>query len=172
MHTAIPGRRPGLAHLSRAVGLPACTTGNGCLKIVNQTGGTSLPAFNLGCVAGAGPGTGRVSAACPSCKVALVRRGRRASRNLGAAVNTAAAAPGVKAVSNSYGGGDAPDSTYAKYYKHLNVAITASAGDDGYQGASYPASSQYVTAVGGTSLPYVFERSRLDRDGLGRRRSG
>jgi subtilase family serine protease len=30
--------------------------------------------------------------------------------------------------------------------------VTASTGDDGYQGASFPASSSYVTAVGGTTL--------------------
>jgi len=30
--------------------------------------------------------------------------------------------------------------------------VTASTGDNGYQGGSFPASSHYVTAVGGTSL--------------------
>src|SRR5439155_148840 len=34
---------------------------------------------------------------------------------------------------------------------HPGVAVVASSGDDGY-GVSYPASSSYVTAVGGTSL--------------------
>ena len=56
------------------------------------------------------------------------------------------------AISNSFGGSDAPDSTYGKYYNHPNIAVTASTGDNGYQGGSYPASSAYVTAVGGTSL--------------------
>ena len=44
------------------------------------------------------------------------------------------------------------DSTYGKYYNHPGIAVTASTGDNGYKGASYPASSAYVTAVGGTSL--------------------
>jgi subtilase family serine protease len=56
------------------------------------------------------------------------------------------------AISNSYGGGDLPDSTYGAAYNHPGIAITASTGDNGYKGASFPASSSYVTAVGGTSL--------------------
>jgi hypothetical protein len=72
--------------------------------------------------------------------------------DLGTAVNTAARQAGVAAISNSYGGGDARDSTYGSYFNHPGIAVTASTGDDGYQGGSYPASSSYVTAVGGTSL--------------------
>jgi hypothetical protein len=59
---------------------------------------------------------------------------------------------GAVAVSNSYGG--AEDSTILAADAHLNhpgVAITASTGDSGY-GVSWPASSPYVTAVGGTTL--------------------
>ncbi len=56
------------------------------------------------------------------------------------------------AISNSYGGGDADDATYGQYYNHPGIAVTASTGDNGYQGGSYPADSSYVTAVGGTSL--------------------
>jgi subtilase family serine protease len=62
-----------------------------------------------------------------------------------------AAALGANAISNSYGGGDTSDATYGKYYNHPGIAVTASSGDSGY-GAAYPASSHYVTAVGGTTL--------------------
>ncbi len=72
--------------------------------------------------------------------------------DLGEAVDTAAAQPGVVAISNSYGGSDAPDSSYGAPYHHPGIAVTASTGDDGYQGASFPASSQWVVAVGGTTL--------------------
>ncbi|NUR00066.1 MAG: peptidase S8, partial [Streptomyces sp.] len=71
--------------------------------------------------------------------------------NLGAAVNQAAKTSGVVAISNSYGGSDASDANYGSYYNHPGIAVTASSGDSGY-GASYPADSHYVTAVGGTSL--------------------
>jgi subtilase family serine protease len=92
-----------------------------------------------------------VSATCPDCHILLVEASSASFANLGTAVNTAAKIPGVAAISNSYGGGDAADTTYGKYYNHRGIAVTASSGDNGY-GASYPASSSYVTAVGGTSL--------------------
>jgi subtilase family serine protease len=132
-------------------GLPACTTASGCLRIINQTGGTALPAFNKGWAQEQALDLDAVSAACPTCKILLVQATSPAFANLGTAVNTAAAR-GVAAISNSYGGSDAPDSTFGKYYNHSGKAVTASAGDNGFQGASYPASSRYVTAVGGTRL--------------------
>jgi subtilase family serine protease len=60
---------------------------------------------------------------------------------------------GAGFVSNSYGGSESSqDTTYdSEYYNHPGVAVAASAGDSGY-GVEYPAASQYVTAVGGTSL--------------------
>jgi subtilase family serine protease len=133
-------------------GLPACTVAGGCLKIVNQTGGTTPPAFNLGWAQEQALDLDAVSAACPTCKILLVQATTPSFTNLGTAVNTAAAATNVAAISNSYGGSDAPDSTFGKYYNHSGKAVTASAGDNGFQGASYPASSRYVTAVGGTHL--------------------
>src|SRR5205823_1935460 len=70
----------------------------------------------------------------------------------GTAVNTAVSL-GAKYVSNSYGGSEdgTENTSDSSYFHHPGVAITASTGDSGY-GISYPASSQYVTAVGGTSL--------------------
>jgi hypothetical protein len=70
--------------------------------------------------------------------------------NLGASVDEAVAL-GANAVSNSYGGPDARDNSYGRFFHHPGVAVTASAGDSGY-GVSYPASSKWVTAVGGTTL--------------------
>lgn len=133
-------------------GLAACTRATGCLTVVNQTGGSTLPRTNVGWDQEQALDLDAVSAACPSCKILLVQAKTASFANLGTAVNTAAVHAGVVAISNSYGGGDAADTSYAKYYKHSGVAVTASTGDGGYAGASYPASSQYVTAVGGTSL--------------------
>jgi subtilase family serine protease len=133
-------------------GLPACTTANGCLKVMNQTGGTSLPRYDNGWAQEQALDLDAVSAACPDCKIVLVQASSASLTNLGTAVNTAAKQPGVVAISNSYGGGDLADSSYGSYYNHPGIAVTASTGDNGYQGGSYPASSHYVTAVGGTSL--------------------
>lgn len=92
-----------------------------------------------------------VSAVCPDCHILLVEATSNSFANLGAAVNQAAATAGVVAISNSYGGGDAADTTHGTYYNHSGIAVTASSGDSGF-GASYPADSTYVTAVGGTHL--------------------
>lgn len=133
-------------------GLSACTTANGCLKIVSQTGGTTLPTFNVGWAGEQALDVDAVSAAAPDAKILVVQAKSASFADLGTAVQTAAKQAGVVAISNSYGGGDASDSDYGTYYNHPGIAVTASTGDDGYQGGSYPASSSYTTAVGGTSL--------------------
>lgn len=133
-------------------GLPACTVSNGCLKIMDQNGGNKLPAFNSGWADETALDVDAVSAACPDCKIVVVQAKTAGLTDLGTAVATAANQPGVVAISNSYGGGDSADSTYGAYYNHPGIAVTASTGDNGYTGSSYPSSSSYVTAVGGTSL--------------------
>ena len=93
-----------------------------------------------------------VSAVCPNCHILLVEASSAELSDLGTAVNRAVSL-GAKFVSNSYGGDESSaDASYDRlYYNHPGVAITVSAGDDGY-GTSYPAASRYVTAVGGTTL--------------------
>ncbi|HEY7048310.1 MAG TPA: S8 family serine peptidase [Jatrophihabitantaceae bacterium] len=134
-------------------GLSACTTANGCFKKINQNGGTSpLPAGDYGWAEEISLDLDMVSAACPDCHILLVEANSASIADLGTAVNRAAATSGVVAISNSYGGSEDSSVTSAdQYYNHPGVAITASSGDSGY-GVSYPASSRYVTAVGGTSL--------------------
>jgi subtilase family serine protease len=132
--------------------LPPCTIANGCLRIIDQNGGTSLPRFNAGWAGEQALDVDAVSAAAPDAKILVVQAKSATFADLGTAVVTASKQPGVVAISNSYGGGDAADSSYGTYYNHPGIAVTASTGDNGYQGGSYPASSSYVTAVGGTSL--------------------
>lgn len=133
-------------------GLSPCTRANGCLNVVNQSGGTSLPRFDAGWAGETALDVDAVSASCPDCKIVVVQASSASIANLGTAAATAARQPGVAAISNSYGGGDLSDATYGSYYHHPGIAVTASTGDNGYQGGSYPASSSHVTAVGGTSL--------------------
>ncbi|MCW2861196.1 MAG: serine protease [Actinoallomurus sp.] len=144
-----PNAEADLATYRSQYGLPACTTANGCFKKVNQTGGTSYPATDAGWAQEISLDVDMVSAVCPNCKIVLVEATSPSFANLGTAVNTAARLANV--ISNSYGGSDASDSTYGSYYNHPGKAITVSSGDAGY-GVEYPASSHYVTAVGGTSL--------------------
>jgi subtilase family serine protease len=130
-------------------GLSACTTANGCFKKVDQKGGTSYPKTDAGWAQEISLDLDMVSAVCPNCKIVLVEATTNNFGDLGAAVNTAAGLADV--ISNSYGGSDASDATYGAFYNHPGKAITVSTGDAGY-GVEYPASSRYVTAVGGTSL--------------------
>jgi subtilase family serine protease len=129
--------------------LPACTTANGCFKKVNQSGGTAYPRKNGGWAQEISLDLDMVSAVCPNCHITLVEASSASFANLGAAVNEAASLHPA-AISNSYGGSDTSDAS-APYYNHPGIAVTASSGDSGY-GAQFPATSHYVTAVGGTSL--------------------
>lgn len=133
-------------------GLSPCTTANGCLRIIDQNGGTNYPRYDNGWAQEQALDLDAVSAACPDCKILLVQASSNSIANLGKAVNRAASQAGVVAISNSYGGGDLSDASYGAPYNHSGIAVTASTGDNGYQGGSFPASSHYVTAVGGTSL--------------------
>ena len=145
-----------LANYRSAWGLPACnaSTGAGCLTKVNQNGATSpLPAASgsTGWATEESLDLDMVSATCPNCRILLVEANSASYNDLGTGVN-AAVNLGAKYVSNSYGGPEfSAESSYDGYYNHPGVAVTVSAGDSGY-GVSYPASSRYVTAVGGTSL--------------------
>ncbi len=129
-------------------GIPACTTANGCFKKVGQTGG-AVPAKNASWAEEISLDLDMVSAICPNCHILLVEAKTASIANLGKAVNEAAAL-GATEISNSYGGGDETDAS-APYYNHPGIMITASTGDNAY-GVSFPASSAYVTAVGGTHL--------------------
>jgi subtilase family serine protease len=131
-------------------GLPACTTANGCFRKVDQNGGTSFPRKNASWAEEISLDVDMVSATCPNCHILLVEANTNSFANLGTAVNTAARL-GATAISNSYGGSDASDATNGSFYNHPGIAVTASSGDGGF-GVEFPASSQFVVAVGGTSL--------------------
>ncbi|WP_443060803.1 putative Ig domain-containing protein [Streptomyces sp. NBC_00448] len=147
-----PNAEADLATYRSQYGLPACTTANGCFKKVNQTGGTSYPTADSGWAGEISLDLDMVSAVCPQCHILLVEATSASMSDLGTSVNEAVTL-GAKYVSNSYGGGESSsDSSYdSSYFNHPGVAITVSAGDEGY-GAEYPAASKYVTAVGGTAL--------------------
>ena len=50
-----------------------CNTSNGCLTIVNQNGGTTIPAADTGWDQEQALDLDMVSAACPGCKILLVQ---------------------------------------------------------------------------------------------------
>src|SRR5262249_14823801 len=149
-----PRAEADLAVYRDTYGLPPCTTGSGCFSKVNQDGDASpLPEPDRSWSGEISLDLDMVSAICPTCHILLVEADSNSDRDLFAAVDRAVRM-GAKFVSNSWGGSeDGSISADDRVLNRPGVAITASTGDDGYgAGPSYPASSPYVTAVGGTSL--------------------
>lgn len=147
-----PNLASDLAVYRSTYGLPACTVASGCLKIVNQTGGSSLPRNNTSWGVEESLDLDMVSAICQNCHILLVEASSTSLTSLGTAVNEAVAL-GAIAVSNSYGTNEfSSESSYcSSYYQHNYVAITASTGDSG-PGVSFPAVCPYAVGVGGTTL--------------------
>jgi len=135
-------------------GIAACTTANGCFRKLNQAGQQGpYPTGNTGWAEEISLDLDMVSAICPLCHIILVEAGSNSNGNLYIAENEAASLGGVNAISNSWGGGEYPSETSDEttYFNHPGIMITVSSGDGGY-GVQFPASSRFVTAVGGTSL--------------------
>jgi subtilase family serine protease len=134
--------------------LPPCTTANGCFKKVNQNGNTNgLPRANGDWALEIALDVETAHGICPACKILLVEAKSNRFTDLSAAVDTAARL-GAATISNSYGGSEFSSETSSSYdghYNHPGIAVTVSSGDNGY-GNEFPASSKYVTAVGGTLL--------------------
>lgn len=141
--------------------LPACTTGNGCLKIRNQTGGTKLPHSNQNWDAEQALDLDMVSAMCPNCKILLVEANTDFASDLYTAAAEAAKL-GAAAISNSYGasehkscgGGGEPSDPAFSAPGHIYVAAS---GDNGgglsnCGGPQQPCSFSTVVCAGGTHL--------------------
>jgi subtilase family serine protease len=148
-------------------GLAPCTSGNHCFQKIQMkaTAGAPPPAPK--------PPSGSAdavtwndeisldlamaSAACPTCRLILVEALGQDLDSLADAVDQAATY-GPVAISNSWGvpesGGNIPniDADAQAAFNHPGIAITASAGDLGLGQVQFPASSPFVTAVGGTTL--------------------
>jgi subtilase family serine protease len=160
-----PAIEADLAAFSSQYGLAACTTANGCLKIVNQSGATSpLPGSpSAGWVAQESIGVEAVHAICQGCKIVLVEATTNANSDLAIAENTAANTIHANEISNSFGGPETSDATFQAAFNHPGIVITAATGDDGYYSwdkltsgginvPNMPASYGTVVAVGGTGL--------------------
>jgi N-acetylneuraminic acid mutarotase len=155
-----PNAEADLAVYRTQFGLPACTTANGCFRKVDQRGGTQYPAPDANWAGEISLDVDMVSAVAPLAKILLVEADTPSDINLATAVDEAVAL-GAKYVSNSYGtpysstpgSGEDPSETTTMdpHYNHPGVAVVASSGDSNF-GVSYPAASQFVTSVGGTSL--------------------
>jgi len=149
-----------LAAFDAKFNLPACTVSNGCLEKHLMTAGTKE-------VSGWSLETALDSewahAIAPKAKILVVEAASDSGPALLKAVDYARSRPDVVSVSMSWGGTEFKDET--KSDSHFTVATSsdtgiaffAASGDDG-TGASWPAASPKVIAVGGTTLAF-------DKDG-------
>ncbi|MGH3159260.1 MAG: ricin-type beta-trefoil lectin domain protein, partial [Streptosporangiaceae bacterium] len=140
-------------------GLAACdtTTGAGCVIKENEEGQASPlpgvePSSGTEWAATESADLDMVSAICPNCRILLIEANSASITDLGTAENTAASG-GAAFVTNSWNSGEFSTEDYYDnaYFNHPGVAITVASGELGY-GTTWPTTSQYVTAVGGTSL--------------------
>jgi subtilase family serine protease len=148
-----PTAEADLAVYRTQFGMSACTTANGCFRKVNQYGTTSpIPDFNMSWAVETAVDLDMASAICRNCKLLVVEANSASFDDITAAVETAVAL-GAHVVNNSYGGDELAGSEYEYRYNYPSVAFVASSGDVGFgQGVQFPSSSDYVTAVGGTTL--------------------
>lgn len=134
---------------------PSCFTEiNESGALITPTSGTA-PAANAGWALTTSAQLDAISAVCPNCQILLVEVNSPAIPDIGAGVNEAVAyGADVVTIGDSQPENINDPTWDTEYFDHPGVAITAAAGDNGYQadGVGYPAASQYVTAVGGTTL--------------------
>lgn len=133
-------------------GLPACTTANKCFKkhamakkIKSDAGWNLETSLDVEWA----------HAIAPDATVLLVEAATPSGANLMKAVDYATSRADVVAISMSWGGGEFAEeqSLDTHFTSPSGATFFASSGDNGW-GASWPASSPYVTAVGGTSLTF------------------
>ncbi len=138
-------------------GLPVCTIANACFekhlmapKTKTNTGWAMETALDVEWA----------HAIAPQAKILLISAPTPSGKNLVAAVDYAQNRNDVVAISMSWGGAEFPDETALDFhFQRKNGAVFfASSGDNGI-GASWPASSPYVVAVGGTHLAFAKDKN-------------
>jgi subtilase family serine protease len=127
-------------------------------QVVNQNGGSSLPASDTGWDLEISLDVEWAHAMAPGANIVLVEANSNQYSDLMAAVNYARNQPAVSVVSMSWGGGEWSNETgYDSYFTtpagHQGITFVASSGDGGSANApEFPSVSPNVLAVGGTLL--------------------
>lgn len=150
--TGAAGLDTSLQDYDQYYGLPDCSTSNGCLTVVNQSGSSSpLPADD-GWSDEIALDVETAHMVCQTCAITLVESNDDTLNNLAAAEETAASLDPV-AISNSWGT-DVDETGLDADFEHTGIAVVAATGDNGTvsNGASWPSDNPDVVAVAGTTL--------------------
>jgi subtilase family serine protease len=146
---------------SQYYNLPQCNSANPCLQHIDLSNGAAVSSSN-----DAGReielDTQMAHGMAPAAKIILITAASNSWTDLTAAMNYAAGIAGATTVSMSFSGNPGAvvqqneDSQLAAFQARGGPVFFASSGDSGYlANAQYPASSPYVTAVGGTRINAV-----------------
>ena len=147
-----------LAVYRKQMGLKACGTAGGCLRILNQQGHPSpLPPEPPPSNDWRGEESldlDMVSAICPNCKIILIQANNDYTSNLYSGVQRAGIL-GAKYIGASWGSG--PEGSDNSIFRQAGVVIAAAAGDNGgggryHGGPIQPCTYSHVICVGGTHL--------------------
>lgn len=145
-----PNAEADLATFNAQFGLPACTTANGCFKLIYATG-IHPPADTIGWSNETAIDTQWAHAIAPAANIILVEAQSASLGDLITGVD-AAVQNGATVVSMSWVSSEGPDEGVTDtHFNVTGVTFVAATGDTGH-GVSYPAASPYVVAVGGTTL--------------------
>ena len=145
-----PTAEADLGTFSTQFKLPACTTANGCFKLVYQ-GGKKPPADASGWSNEVAIDTQWAHAIAPAATIMLVEAQSNSFADLLSAVD-AAVQNGATVVSMSWSGGETSNESLSDtHFNVTGVTFLAASGDGGH-GAVYPAASPFVVSVGGTTL--------------------
>jgi Subtilase family len=163
-----PNAEKDLIQYRNMYGLPLCTEANGCFRKRNEVGGTRYPNASQANADEISLDLAMASAACPQCDILLVEA--KPNLNSMLAAEDKAVELGATVVSNSWSYEEVPGEEVTKANSHFNhpgIPITAASGDWGYNdylkggpSVNFPASSQHVVAVGGTTLTKAPETGR------------
>lgn len=147
-----PNAESDLGVYSSAYSLPSCTSASGCFRKVNGLGHERpLPPVEATWALETSLDVQVAHGVCPNCKILLVEAASASILDLLDAIDTAVAL-GANEVSNSWVVDEFSSQTYYdSRLNHPGVVITAASGDTANI-VQWPASSSFVTAVGGTTL--------------------
>ncbi len=153
-----------LNKFSTYYGLPLCNTSNPCLSQIDLSAGKLATAaadwsYEISL------DTQWAHAIAPAAKIVLITAKSNAMTDMMAAIQTAAAQPGVVAISMSFGAAEFLAESSAAYDGVLQaiqakgIVLLAASGDAGDKATTatqkWPSASPYVTSVGGSSIRTV-----------------
>ncbi len=132
--------------------LPSCTVTNSCFEKHLMAKDTKT---NSGWAMETSLDVEWAHAIAPLAKILLVEAKTPSGKNLLDAIDYARNNPNTVAISMSFGGAEFPEelSLDSHFQSNFGAVFFAASGDNG-TGASWPAASPFVVAVGGTSLTF------------------